>query len=79
MPDINYKPIFDYLDEKFVANDKRFDKIEADLSGLISAVDRLAKLVQDFRDEHLIIHKRLETLEHWAKEVSKKLGISLPS
>ncbi len=49
-----------------------------DVRNLQTSIDGLAKLVKDFRDEHVIIHKRLEVLEQWAKDVSKKLGISLP-
>jgi archaellum component FlaC len=78
MSDINLKPLFEYLDEKFTKNDERFDKIENDIQELRAAVDRLAKMVQDFRDEHIVIHKRLEVLEDWAKQVSKKVGIALP-
>jgi hypothetical protein len=41
-------------------------------------VDSLAKIVKDFRDEHIILHRRLETLEAWAKQVAKQTGIPLP-
>ncbi len=73
------KPLFDYLDKKFAGQDRRFDHIDENLELLRTAVDNLAKMVKDFRDEHIVLHRRLETLEKWAKQVSAKVGIPLPS
>ena len=42
-----------------------------------TAIDGLAQLVRNFRDEHMVFHHRLERLENWAKKVAKKIGISL--
>ena len=49
-----------------------------EMRDLQTAVDGLAKLVKDFREEHIVIHHRLEILEDWAKKVSAKTGIPLP-
>jgi hypothetical protein len=78
MNEINFKPLFEYLDKKFGQVEADIAEVKSDVRVLKTAVDGLAKLVKDFRDEHIIIHKRLEVLEEWAKQVSKKLGISLP-
>ena len=79
MTDTNLKPLFEYLDEfKSEVND-RFDKLEETQRILQTSVDALAKMVKDFRDEHIVVHRRLEVLEEWARQVSKKLGISLPN
>ncbi len=48
-----------------------------DIRTLQTSIDGLAKLVKDFRDEHVVLYKRIETLENWAKKVAEKLGISL--
>jgi len=45
---------------------------------LQTSVDSLAKMVKDFRDEHVVIHHRLQVLESWAKEVSQKFSIPIP-
>ena len=55
-----------------------FEDLKGDLRTLQTSVDNLAKMVKDYRDEHIIIHRRLEVLEQWAKQVAAKLGISLP-
>jgi len=54
-------------------------KLEVKVDTLITAVDGLVKLVKDFRDEHIVLHRRIETLEKWAKKVSEQVGIPLPS
>lgn len=51
--------------------------VKDSLRTLQTSVDGLAKLVKDFRDEHIVLYKRIETLESWAKKVGEKLGISL--
>lgn len=52
--------------------------LKDDVRNLQASVDNLAKMVKDFRDEHIVVHRRLETLEAWAKKVSEKVGIPLP-
>jgi len=37
----------------------------------------MAKLVKDFRDEHVVLYHKVQALEDWAKKVAEKLGISL--
>lgn len=78
MQEINLEPLFKYLGE--IKDELKSDicRIEDKVDILQTSVDGLAKLVQDFRDEHIILHKRLEVLEEWAKEVSKKFNIPLP-
>lgn len=78
MTEINLKPIFDHMDEMEGRLKSEISEVKESVKLLQTSVDSLAKMVKDFRDEHVIIHKRLEILEEWAKQVSKKLGISLP-
>jgi prophage DNA circulation protein len=54
-----------------------FLALRGDVRTLQTSIDGLAKLVKDFRDEHIVLYKRIETLENWAKKVAEKLGISL--
>ena len=49
-----------------------------DVRALQTSIDGLAKMVKDFRDEHIIMHRRIQTLESWAKKVSEKVRIPLP-
>ncbi|MDP4001289.1 MAG: hypothetical protein Q8P83_03540 [bacterium] len=66
------------MDEGFRLVAESFDDLESQVRILQTSVDNLAKLVKDFRDEHIIIHRRLEILEKWAKLAAAKLGIELP-
>lgn len=76
--DINFKPLFEYFDKKFAEHDERFNEINKKFDHLQNSIDSLTKMVQDFCDEHIIMHRRLEFLEAWAKKVSEKIGIPLP-
>ncbi len=78
MSDINLKPVFDYLDEMKAEMQSEFKNVKEDIRVLQVSVDNLTKMVKDFRDEHIVLHRRLEVLEKWAKEVSDKVGIPLP-
>ena len=53
-------------------------RLENKVDKLQTSVDNLGKMVKTFQEEHIIMRKRLETLETWAKKVSEKLGIPLP-
>ena len=72
------QPVFEYMDKKFAEVDERFDKLEKKVDTLQSAVDALTKEVRDFRDEHIVLYRKVEVLEQWAKQVSAKVGIPLP-
>lgn len=78
MPDTNLEPLFDYMDEKFSHVENRFDAIEAKVDTLQVSTDNLTKIVKDFQDEHILLRRKVEVLENWAREVSKKVGIPLP-
>ncbi len=78
MADINWKPLFTYLDE--IKADLKADIAEVKESNtqILTSIDGLAKMVKTFQEEHIIMRKRLETLEAWAKKVSEKVGVPLP-
>ncbi len=73
------KTIFDYFDQQHREYKIDLARVEQKVDTLTTAVDNLAKLVKDFRDEHIVLHRRLEVLEDWAKKVSERVGIPLPS
>jgi hypothetical protein len=78
MPDNNLQPLFDYMDEMKAELKADIGRLDKKVDHLQATVDSLAKLVKDFRDEHIVMHRRLELLEKWAKQVSEKVGIPLP-
>lgn len=48
MNDVNFKPLFDYLDEKFTKIDKQFDEVRDNVNSLQTSVDKLAGQVLSF-------------------------------
>ena len=78
MTDINWKPLFTYLDDMKAELKADIATVDEKVERVITSVDGLAKMVKDFQEEHIIMRKRLEVLETWAKKVSEKVGIALP-
>ncbi len=78
MTDVNFKPLFDYLDERFGEVKADIAEVKESNVQILTAVDGLTKMVKTFQEEHIIMRKRLEVLEAWAKKVSEKVGIPLP-
>ena len=78
MNDVNFKPLFEYLDERFGEVKADIAAVDEKIERTLTNLDGLAKMVKTFQDEHIIMRKRLEVLEAWAKKVSEKVGIPLP-
>ncbi len=76
--DNNLQSIFKYLDEFKGEVLGRLDKVESKVDTLQTSVDNLTKIVQDFRDEHIILRRQFELLRAWAEKVSEKVGVPLP-
>lgn len=49
MNDVNFKPLFDYLDEKFTKIDKQFDEVRDNVNSLQTSVDKLVGQVLSFQ------------------------------
>ncbi len=58
--DIDFKPLIEYLDEKFGESDKRFEAIEGRLTNLETAVANLAAQVKTYHEEMIILTHRVE-------------------
>lgn len=74
---INFKPLFDYLDEQFGEIKSEITEIKQGVQTLQVSSDGLAKMVSEFKNEQVVTNHRLESQEIWAKKVSKKVGIPL--
>lgn len=78
MSEVNLKPVFTYLDDMKAELKADIAIVNQKVDTLQTSVDGLAKMVKTFQEEHIIMRKRVETLEAWAKKVSEKVGIPLP-
>lgn len=63
MSDTNLAPLFTYLDDKFVSQNKRFDALDEKFQTFQTSVDGLSKLVKDYQDEHILLRRKVEMLE----------------
>jgi archaellum component FlaC len=79
MADTNFQPLFEYLDDKLGDLKTDIKEIDKKVDTLQTSVDGLTKIVKDFQDEHIILRRKVELLETWARQVSEKVGIPLPT
>ena len=78
MSDINLQSVFEYLDTMKAELKADILHVDAKVDTVQTSVDGLTKMVKDFQDEYIVMRKRLEVLEAWAKKVSEKVDIPLP-
>ena len=45
--------------------------------GLVTAIDKLAKVIDDLRHEYVSVTSQLDRHERWIKEIAKKAGMAL--
>lgn len=78
MSDINFQPIFDYIDETNRGLEQRLiDKIESELRDVKTAVANLSSQVKNYHEEMMVANHRLERLEKWAEQVGQKVGVPI--
>jgi hypothetical protein len=78
MSDINFQPIFDYIDNSqnelkqdlVSLMDGRFDEVKTQIANLTHQVQR-------FNDESQVSKYRLDRLEGWAGKVGNKTNIPI--
>jgi hypothetical protein len=60
---LNFKPLFDYLDEQFGEVRSDIAEVKQNTQILQTSVDSLAKQIKDFGDEKPVVNTRLDKLE----------------
>jgi len=68
---------FDEVDKKFIVVDKRFDDIKIDFNNLFNAVDAYAKRADTYFQEMVALSHKVDRHETWLQEIAEKLGIKL--
>ncbi len=74
MQDVNFQPVFDYIDQ---TKQELFDKLASkeDLNMLKNSVDAYAKQSKDMYQEVTVLVAKVSRMENWIKQASTKLGI----
>jgi len=75
--DKDFSELVQYLDEKFIKIDKRFDEMKNDFSNLQSAVDAYAKRADAYFQEMVALSHKVDRHEKWIQQIAKKVGIKL--
>lgn len=77
MTDINFQPIFDYLDNQF--KQSLMTEIRDEFNGKFNVVqisiDAVLKEVVAMRQEWATMHHRFNRLEDWAKPAGNKIEL----
>lgn len=68
---------FDYIDQRFITVDKRFDEMKSDFNNLLTAVDAYAQKADTYFQEMVMLSHKVDRHEKWLLEIAEKLGIKL--
>lgn len=68
---------FDFVDQSFIAVDKRFDEMKSDFNNLLTAVDAYAQRADTYFQEMVMLSHKVDRHEKWLLEIAEKLGIKL--
>lgn len=77
MAEIDLKPIFDYVDEKFYLLQSQFDEMKVMMSNVINLVDKYTKRFDDMHIEIMSHSYRLGRHDKWFGEIKDKIGVEL--
>mgnify|MGYP001614900919 CR=1 FL=1 len=75
--DKDLSELVQYLDDKFVGIDKRFDEMKQDFVDLQTSVDTYAKKADTYFQEMVMLSHKVDRHEKWFHLVAEKLGIKL--
>lgn len=78
MTEINFQPVFDYIDQNnVVLKEDILLEVREEIRPLKTAIANLAGDVKTIKEEMVISNHRTKRLEEWAGPVGKKVGLPL--
>ncbi|MBI2042222.1 MAG: hypothetical protein HYT21_00495 [Candidatus Nealsonbacteria bacterium] len=75
--DKDFSELIEYLDEKFVAVDKKFEEMKYDFNELQTSVDAYAKKADNYFQEMVMLAHKVDRHEKWMHQLADKLGVKL--
>lgn len=78
MSEINYQPIFDYIDEaKKELREEMNDKMatKADIERVLAAIAAFGEQTQNNTEQVATAHYRIDDVEKWVTKVAEKTNI----
>ena len=78
MSDVNFQPVFDYIDQaKNEIKEDILTEVKAELGDVKTSIANLSSQVQKYHEEMLVSGHRIDRLEDWAKVVGEKVGVPI--
>ena len=82
MADINFQPIFDYIDDsnKGLKEDLKeglMTEMRTELKDIKTSIANLSAQVKKYHEEMLVSGHRIDRLEEWAKTAGEKIGLPI--
>jgi hypothetical protein len=78
MSDINFQPMFDYIDEHVDGQIKQLRTemaTKADIERILQAIDAFTKQSKDNNTETVVLKAKTERIEHWVIKAAEKTDI----
>ena len=73
----DFSELIQYLDEKFIRVDQRFDEMKKNFVNLQTSVDAYAKKADTYFQEMVALSRKVDRHEKWIQQIAEKLGIKL--
>ena len=78
MADINFQPVFDYIDNvKKELRDELIADVRQEMNEVKTSISNLSQQVKKYHEEMLVSGHRIDRLESWAEQVGKKVGVPI--
>jgi hypothetical protein len=72
-----FTKLFTYMEKKFGAIDKRFDRVEGDIRNIKFEIAELSGRIEDYRQEVLALKHSDSRQNRWIKELADHTGAKL--
>lgn len=77
MSDGQFTKLFKYMQTEFKAVRDDIGEVKDMVHGLQSSVDAYAKQVLELTQEHLMLARKVDRMEHWIQKLASKAGVKL--
>ena len=78
MADINFQPIFDYIDGSNKGlKEGLMTEMRTELKDIKTSIANLSAQVKKYHEEMLVSGHRIDRLEEWAKTAGEKIGLPI--
>jgi hypothetical protein len=72
-----FTKLFKYMEKSFSDMDQQFDGVKSMFGELQGSVDGYAKQILELTQEHLMLARRVDRMEHWIQQIAAKSGVKL--